>query len=222
MVFVTFQIQTSDHTLARLKFLSLDENEAENITLSNEHEETITKLIKSYTHLFNKWLYVLSENFNIILYGIGSKQSVIQKFQIEKLKDFPCVVVNGFFPSLTLKSILESIVIDLLGNNHIPANIGDTVSLIDSQLTENEAELFLIIHNIDGAMLRNSKTQAALASLSQIKNVHMIATIDHINAPLCKYHIYCLLLSPKSVHSFRRTPGANSQTKSYKLRFCYT
>lgn len=144
-------------------------------------------LNNNYTTLFNKWLYVLSENFNIIMYGIGSKRSILHQFQMEKLKEFPCIVVNGFFPSLTIKSILESIVVDLLDNTHVPSNIGDVVNLIDTQLTENGVDLFLIVHNIDGAMLRNSKAQATLASISQIKNVHTIATIDHISAPLCKY-----------------------------------
>lgn len=129
----------------------------------------------------------MSENFNIILYGIGSKRSLLQQFQKQKLKEFPCIVVNGFFPSLTIKSILETIVIDLLENSSVPSNIGDIVNLIDTQLTENQMDLFLIVHNIDGTMLRNSKAQSTLASLSQIKNVHTIATIDHINAPLCKY-----------------------------------
>ncbi|CAH0605857.1 unnamed protein product [Chrysodeixis includens] len=182
------KIATSDHTLARLKNLNIDENETENIELSSEHKNCINNLCQTHKQLFNKWLYVMSENFNIILYGIGSKRSLLQQFQKQKLKDFPCIVVNGFFPSLTIKSILETIVIDLLENNTVPSNIGDVVNVIDTQLTENQMELFLIVHNIDGTMLRNSKAQSTLASLSQIRNIHTIATIDHINAPLLWDH----------------------------------
>ncbi|XP_026737065.1 origin recognition complex subunit 2 isoform X2 [Trichoplusia ni] len=182
------KIATSDHTLARLKNLNIDENEAENIELSSEHKSCIDNLCQTHKQLYNKWLYVMSENFNIILYGIGSKRSLLQQFQKQKLKEFPSIVVNGFFPSLTIKSILETIVIDLLENSSVPSNIGDIVNLIDTQLTENQMDLFLIVHNIDGTMLRNSKAQSTLASLSQIKNVHTIATIDHINAPLLWDH----------------------------------
>lgn len=184
-----FQITTSDHTLARLKNMnigvSLQEKDSH---ISAEHRKGISDLNQSYEQLFNKWLYILSENFNIILYGIGSKRPVLHQFQSKKLQDFPCIVVNGFFPSLTMKSVLETIVIDLLQNNSVPSNISDVVSLIDSQLEENGIELFLIIHNLDGTMLRNAKTQSIWASIAQIKNVHTIATIDHINAPLCKYN----------------------------------
>lgn len=156
--------------------------------ITQEHKKSISDLNNSYEQLFNKWLYVMSENFNIILYGIGSKRPVLHHFQMNKLQDFPCIVVNGFFPSLTVKSVLETIVIDLLGNSTVPSNISDVVSLVESQLEENGVELFLIIHNIDGTMLRNAKTQSTLASIAQIKNVRTIATIDHINAPLCKYN----------------------------------
>ncbi|XP_059052767.1 origin recognition complex subunit 2 [Achroia grisella] len=182
------KITTSDHTLARLKNLNLNESLGDYTVISDEHKRKIMELNKSYEQLFHKWLYVLSENFNIILYGIGSKCSILHQFQIQKLQDFPCIVINGFFPGLTIKNILETIVIDLLGNTHVPSNIGDIVKLISVQLEENDTDLFLIIHNIDGTMLRNSKAQTMLSNISQIKNVHTIATIDHINAPLLWDH----------------------------------
>ena len=50
-------------------------------------------------------------------------------------------------------------------------------------------ELFVIIHNIDGAMLRGSKVQSVLSHLAQIPAVHIVASIDHINAPLSKCFI---------------------------------
>ncbi|XP_013138716.1 PREDICTED: origin recognition complex subunit 2 [Papilio polytes] len=202
------KITTSDHTLARLKNMNLnDENES--IYISKEHEERIADLVQSYEHLFDRWLYVLSEDFNVILYGVGSKRCVLQQFQSQKLNDQPCIVVNGFFPSLTIRSILETIVIDLLENSRVPSNIGDTIDLIDCQLSENNVDLFLIVHNIDGDMLRNSKSQAVLASLAQLKNVHMIATIDHINAPLCKYYFFCnnLLVRHQLQHNHHNYQG---------------
>ncbi|KAJ2952308.1 hypothetical protein O0L34_g4592 [Tuta absoluta] len=182
------KITTSDHTLARLQHINLNDLDDADSHISEEHRTKIAELNQSYEHLFDKWLYVLNENFNIVLYGIGSKRTVLQQFQAEKLQDFPCIVVNGFFPSLTMKSILEAIIIDLLDHSNVPTNIGDIVALIDSELTKRNIELFLIVHNIDGSMLRNAKSQAMLASISQIQNVHTIASIDHINAPLLWDH----------------------------------
>lgn len=172
--------------------MSLDD-EKDTVYVSDAHKSRILDLVQSYDQLFNRWLYVLSENFNVILYGVGSKRPVLQKFQAERLRDLPCVVVNGFFPSLTMKNVLETIVVDLLENSRVPSNVGDAINLIDSQLTDNCVDLFLIVHNIDGAMLRNAKAQSVLANLSRLRNVHTIATIDHINAPLCEYTIYSCL-----------------------------
>ncbi|XP_072939429.1 origin recognition complex subunit 2 [Epargyreus clarus] len=183
------KITTSDHTLARLKNMNISESVIKpEDYISKEHQSRIMNLIQSYEKLFNRWLYVLSEDFNIILYGVGSKRSILHQFQMQKLQDMPCVVINGFFPSLTIKNVLETIVIDLLENTKVPSNIGDVINIIDCQLTETDTQLFLLIHNIDGPMLRNGKAQSVLASLSQLKNVHTIATIDHINAPLLWDH----------------------------------
>ena len=47
-----------------------------------------------------------------------------------------------------------------------------------------DLHVYLIIHNIDGPMLRGEKTQSALGQLASIPNLHLVASIDHINAPL--------------------------------------
>lgn len=44
-------------------------------------------------------------NFNLLLYGLGSKRTVVNQFRREMLKDAVQVVVNGFFPSLTIKNV---------------------------------------------------------------------------------------------------------------------
>ena len=45
-------------------------------------------------------------------------------------------------------------------------------------------DLYLVIHNIDGPMLRPDKVQSVLSLLAQIRGFHILASIDHINAPL--------------------------------------
>ncbi|CAG9463698.1 unnamed protein product [Pedinophyceae sp. YPF-701] len=44
--------------------------------------------------------------------------------------------------------------------------------------------LWLLVHNIDGKALRAPHDQAALAQLAALPCVHLVATVDHINAPL--------------------------------------
>ena len=59
-------------------------------------------------------------------------------------------------------------------------------------LVEHE-DFYLVIHNIDGVMLRNDKAQTILSLMAKIRGFHIIASLDHINAPLCEY----LLLEDK-------------------------
>ncbi len=49
-------------------------------------------------------------------------------------------------------------------------------------------DFYLVIHNIDGTMLRGEKIQMILSLLAAIRGFHIIASIDHINAPLSEYH----------------------------------
>lgn len=53
----------------------------------------------------NVWRLCLSNGFNLLLYGVGSKRRLIEEFRTAILEDFSHVVVNGYFPSLTLKSV---------------------------------------------------------------------------------------------------------------------
>jgi len=50
-------------------------------------------------------------------------------------------------------------------------------------------ELFIIVHSIDGLALRNTTAQLVLARLASIPQIRMLASIDHVNAPLLWNHI---------------------------------
>lgn len=54
-------------------------------------------------------------------------------------------------------------------------------------LTEPDLQVYLLIHNIDGPMLRGEKTQSALGQLASLPNLHLVASLDHINAPLGRW-----------------------------------
>lgn len=74
-----------------------------------------------------------------------------------------------------------------------PTNSNDCVEIIEKSLRDNpDDRLYLIIHNIDGIMLRSNKTQNILAGLAAVPNIRIIASVDHINAPLCKSFIFVL------------------------------
>ena len=75
---------------------------------------------------------------------------------------------------------------------------GDALALCDNNTATNERDqstasfndggsasrLYLVVHNIDGVAMRNAETQSILGELSSFPRVHLIASVDHVNAPL--------------------------------------
>ncbi|KMZ03686.1 uncharacterized protein Dsimw501_GD18940 [Drosophila simulans] len=183
------KILTSDHTLDRLKNPRLAADRVfsllSEIKLSAEHEGSINAIMEEYRSYFPKWMCILNEGFNILLYGLGSKRQLLQSFHREVLQKQTVLVVNGFFPSLTIKDMLDSITSDILDAGISPANPHEAVDMIEEEFALiPETHLFLIVHNLDGAMLRNVKAQAILSRLARVPNIHLLASIDHINTPL--------------------------------------
>ncbi|CAG9826049.1 unnamed protein product [Diabrotica balteata] len=186
------KIETSNNTLERLETPRLPQYQLQKllhrVSLSNQHVEAIQKLRKANENYFTKWLYFLNENFNILLYGLGSKRNIISQFQSSYIRSQPVIVVNGYFPSINIKSVLDAI-LDLLEIEDIPGNPIEACDLIISEFQKiPDSCLYIIIHNIEGETLRNGKTQNILAKLASSKNIHFIASIDHINAPLIWDH----------------------------------
>ncbi|XP_017047158.1 origin recognition complex subunit 2 [Drosophila ficusphila] len=183
------KILTSDHTLDRLKNPRLAADRVfsllSKIKLSTEHESSINAIMEEYRSYFPKWMCILNEGFNLLLYGLGSKRQLLQSFHQEVLDKQTVLVVNGFFPSLTLKDVLDSITSEILDAGVSPANPHEAVDMIEEEFALiPETHLFLIVHNLDGAMLRNVKAQAILSRLARVPNIHLLASIDHINTPL--------------------------------------
>lgn len=186
----TAKTKTSNATLDRLKNPRMPQDQLntmmKNMKLSKEHEQKIRELNDDHKSNFDLWLTLFDEGYTVLLHGFGSKRNLLISFHKEKLADRNVIVINGFFPSLTIKGILDSICVDFLDIS-ASGNPNEVVNLIENEMEDIPGlHIFLIIHNLDGSMLRNDKAQSVLSRLASIKNIHMIASIDHINTPLRK------------------------------------
>lgn len=190
------KIVTSNHTLQKLKNPKLSEDQLVdllndvNVTVSSKHGSCMKELCSQSVNNFHKWMTVLNERFSVLVYGLGSKRNLLGQFQNELLSaQLPVVVVNGYFPSLTIKDVLDGILIDILERSDSSSNVYDTLEIIEDYFKRmSHEQLYLIVHNIDGEMLRNNKSQNILSQLAAIPNIHLIASIDHINTPLIWDH----------------------------------
>ena len=101
------------------------------------------------------------------------------------------IVVNGYFPSLSVKQILTTISESLLGFAGSFSNVMDHVLFVNSKIpgwAATHSDIYIIIHNIDGVRLRSDITQNVLSILASNPHVHIVASIDHINAPILWDH----------------------------------
>ncbi|CAH2305997.1 origin recognition complex subunit 2 isoform X1 [Pelobates cultripes] len=181
------KVFTSDRTLQKLQTPKLDQE-----TLRKLLEQSpsafageIESLNKQHEALFYKWMLQMHLGFNIILFGLGSKRNLIEKFRTSLLQDSLHVVINGFFPSITVKSILNSITEEAIGHTGTFRSPLDQMEFIVQMFKDNPSlELYLLVHNLDSQMLRGDKSQQVLAHLASVPRIHLLASVDHINAPL--------------------------------------
>ncbi|NXR96027.1 ORC2 protein, partial [Hypocryptadius cinnamomeus] len=119
------KVLTSDRTLQKLRKRRLNQQTLHDL-LKNAplaYAAEIRDLNQQHESLFSKWMLQLHLGFNIVLYGLGSKRDLLEKFRTSLLQDSVHLVVNGYFPSITVRSILNSIteeVLDHIGTFRSP------------------------------------------------------------------------------------------------------
>ncbi|NWW60242.1 ORC2 protein, partial [Ifrita kowaldi] len=181
------KVLTSDRTLQKFRKRRLNQQTLHDLLKKAPlaYAAEIRDLNQQHESLFSKWMLQLHLGFNIVLYGLGSKRDLLEKFRTSLLQDSVHLVVNGYFPSITVRSILNSIteeVLDHIGTFRSPL---DQLEFIIKRFKEDSSlELYVLIHNLDSHMLRGERSQQILAQLSSLPSIYLIASIDHINAPL--------------------------------------
>ncbi|KAF9221727.1 origin recognition complex subunit 2, partial [Gyrodon lividus] len=147
---------------------------------------------------FRRYARELEQGFNLLFYGFGSKRAVLNTFATTCLATRGHVVaVNGFHPHTTLKDVLASI-------ERVPgvADAPLTSSSADAQIqriydfffsssssrpspsASRARHLYIVVHNIDAPPMRTHRIKNCLALLALNPNIHLVASIDRLNAPL--------------------------------------
>ncbi|CAJ1071611.1 origin recognition complex subunit 2 isoform X1 [Xyrichtys novacula] len=181
------KVLTSDRTLERLHTPKLDRETLVQLLEDKPScfKKEIQQLHNKHKKHFNKWMLQLQLGFSVLVYGLGSKRSLLEDFRASHLAQEIHLVVNGFFPSITLKSILNALTCEVLEHQGSFRTPTDQIQYIAQTFKDRpDLHVYLLIHNIDGPMLRGEKTQSALGYLASLPNLHLVASLDHINAPL--------------------------------------
>lgn len=164
-----------------------------------KHEKEIEALVNSYKNLYPEWAFQLRHGFGLLMYGFGSKKALIEDFASTALTEYSVVVINGYLQSINIKQVVAYLA-ELLwdqvkamrkgsvSKDQQPFNsrsMDDLLAYLGGSVVEDDdCVVCVIVHNIDGPGLRDSDTQQYLARLAACSHIRIVASIDHVNAPL--------------------------------------
>lgn len=204
--------RTSSNVFSQLVPPLTAEDFHEHITTakSSQLSTRITILEESHIKYFPAYLAEAASGFNLLFYGFGSKRKLLNSFAKLCAKKGHVVVANAFFPTYTLKDFLDACE-QVIGTSEL-VNTGSgpeaQARRILAKYTQKprSRHLFLVIHNIESTALRTKRAKACLAALASHPSIHIIASIDHINASL--------LWSTTELFSRPKAPSTSSTAAS--------
>lgn len=156
------------------------------IIQDDKFKDELKELFKDHQSMYSYWNRQLSNGFNIILHGVGSKRQLLEDYRKHSVIGEAQLVING--PSCSTQQLLITF------NEILQQKRGGFKSQMEhcrsvcQCLTKGDGpnRLFIIVHNIEG--LQNSTGQQFLALLAKCPNVHMLASVDHVNSTLLWDH----------------------------------
>lgn len=172
------------------------------------------KLFEIQKKMFPQYWFELTQGFSLLFYGVGSKplknlliaidylspkiaysqlayENELQ--QNKPVNSIPCLILNGYNPSCNYRDVFKEIT-DLLvpaeltrsetkyWGNHVILQIQKMIDFYKNQPLD--IKLILVVHNLDGPSIRKNTFQTMLSFLSVIRQIAIVASTDHIYAPL--------------------------------------
>jgi len=178
--------------------------EVESLYRNSHVDEAFDALEVPYGEQFREWSFSMATKQSILLYGLGSKASVLSSFG-EYLSDEGDVMsLNGFDPNIDLNQLLDcmdTLFCDGAASKNInsqPSAARDSnkglakkaASIANAFASKRIRPLFILIHNIDGVGLRNHFAQDTIATLTTNSRkdgsplIRVAASVDNVNAAM--------------------------------------
>lgn len=191
----------STHKLCDIGIVPEEELREAMAKLEPKHEKEVKALSESYKSSYTEWAFELRCNFGLLMYGFGSKKALLEDFASTALTKYPVIVINGYLQAINIKHVLiamAELLLDLLKSKRKMAkssakaeepfnskSVDDLLSFLDGpHIKDNDVFVCVVVHNIEGPGLRDSDTQQTLARMAACFHVRIVASIDHVNAPL--------------------------------------
>ncbi|XP_068640322.1 origin of replication complex subunit 2 isoform X2 [Aristolochia californica] len=154
--------------------------------------------MNSYKEQYSKWLFELRCGFGLLMYGFGSKKLLLEDFASTALTEYGVVVINGYLQSVNINhaviAMAELLMEQQKTKQRTPTKMKkpfasqskeDLLAFLNGSHSKNgDSFICIVIHNIDGPGLRDSESQLYLAQIASCSCVRLVASVDHVNAPL--------------------------------------
>ena len=131
----TFSNKTSNNKLDQSLRISYAEMCERLKTFKPALSSQISKLNESYELYFEQWFDLMSVNFNILLHGVGSKKELIENFCKQYLDDSFYLVIFGYHHDFNIKTVLRTILIDMLNLDEKYKTLEEQINAINSNLS---------------------------------------------------------------------------------------
>lgn len=180
-------VNTSNFTLNDLTIYSAHELSEALHSYDDPHVPLQEERAQQFRDRFPHLEYLLDAGHSLLVHGFGSKKQVLDQFAHHLSDTADVVVVNGFNPTLNVRSTLSTIATQILHlKSFSKRSLFDYVDAIVHALdaTNKPAPLTLVVHNLDGPALRAPDVQLALSRVAQHARARLVASVDHVNAPL--------------------------------------
>ena len=173
----------------------------------------VSDLEKAYDERFDLWRLELEQGFSVILHGLGSKRSLLNRFAQSKLNgEGNVIIINGFAATLSIADVLsstESVTFDgpppALKSTDIDKMELRARFLAAHYSQPDVRRLFIVLHNIDGAPFHQPKARSILSLLAAQTRIHLVASIDHVRGPL----LFTSMMATRRPCPPRRAPVAD-------------
>ncbi|DAA77291.1 TPA_exp: Uncharacterized protein A8136_6551 [Trichophyton benhamiae CBS 112371] len=186
----TGPVQTSNNTMAKSSLFTHEEFFEQLGKYKDPLQEEKDYLLELHGRSFPQWHFEMTEGFNVCIYGYGSKRKLVQRYAdwlYEHYNQPPAiVVVNGYTPDITIRSILATVATAILGpddTSKLGVQPNDVLESIRAVLLKNPPPqpITVLINSIDAPPLRRAQQQSQLARLAEIPYINILATADTPN-----------------------------------------
>ncbi|KXG49959.1 Origin recognition complex, subunit 2 [Penicillium griseofulvum] len=187
-------VKTSNATLNKVPLLTHEEYFEKLGQYEDPCKEEKEYLQSLHHRSFPQWAFEFDEGFNICLFGYGSKRKLVDEFaewiynhRLSATMTPTIVMVNGYTPGISIRSIFATIVTAVMGDD-APSKLGaqptEVLELLQSALKSHKEPVTVLINSIDAPPLRRAANQALLSRLAATPLIRLLVTADTPNFPV--------------------------------------